>query len=82
MPKNAEKWQPQAERSYFLKLANGCYARIEFKMIAGGDHYFKIESYLNPSGSRNLEYDPKKSITPERIKEIGLEKAIEEARGK
>lgn len=50
-------WQRNAERNYFLKLGNGNYARISFKMIAGGGHFFHVESFLNPRGSRNLEYD-------------------------
>jgi hypothetical protein len=59
----AEKWRPEAEKRYFVKLGNGNYARIMFRMIAGGDHFFKIESFLNPSGSRNLEYDKTKDVT-------------------
>lgn len=59
MPTSLENgWQRNAERNYFLKLGNGNYARIKFKMISGGGHFFHIESFINPSGSRNLEYDP------------------------
>ena len=63
MPRTANNWQAQAEREYFLKFNDGRYARIRFGIIAGGDHFFEIESYLNPKpGSRNLEYDPSKQI--------------------
>jgi hypothetical protein len=62
MSQTAEDWSPQASREYFVKVADGRYARIRFKMIAGGDHFFKLESYLNPSGSRNLEFDPNKVV--------------------
>jgi hypothetical protein len=48
-------WGRSARRNYFAKLANGNYARINFEMIAGGNHFFTVESFLNPSGSRNLE---------------------------
>ena len=59
MPANREAdWGDSAKRRCFLKLAAGNYARISFEMIAGGDHFFEVESFLNPSGSRNLEYDP------------------------
>jgi hypothetical protein len=51
-------WASRAKRNYFLRLASGNYARITFEMIAGGDHFFLLESFLNPSGSRNLEFDP------------------------
>jgi hypothetical protein len=54
----SDSWSSQATRTYFLRLANGTYARTSFQIIAGGDHFFQIESFLNPSGSRNLEFDP------------------------
>lgn len=58
MPKTAERWSTQAERQYFVKLADDHYALVTFKMIAGGDHFFKLQSYLNPvAGDRNLEGD-------------------------
>jgi hypothetical protein len=59
-----QAWVRDAKRSYFLKLANGDYARINFEMIAAGGHFFSIESFLNPSGSRNLEFDPDNTIQP------------------
>ncbi|HZR16291.1 MAG TPA: carboxypeptidase-like regulatory domain-containing protein [Verrucomicrobiae bacterium] len=63
MPASLENgWGRNAKRSYFLKLANGNYARMTFEMIAGGDHFFEVESFVNPSGSRNLEFDPNKAI--------------------
>lgn len=51
-------WGRSVKRGYFLKLANGNYARMTFEMIAFNDHFFEIEAVLNPSGSRNLEFDP------------------------
>jgi hypothetical protein len=60
MPASDPKWRDSQNREYFLKLANGEYARISFMMGVGGDHFFSITSYLNPQpGHRNLEYDPK-----------------------
>jgi hypothetical protein len=45
------------------KLANDNYAHIKIEMMAGGDYnFFVLESYVNPSGSRNLEFDRKKAI--------------------
>jgi len=52
------RWRDRFEQTYFVKLANGNYARMNFQMIAGGAHFAVVESYYNPSGSRNLEYDP------------------------
>jgi hypothetical protein len=61
--KSDSNWSSSAEREYFLKLRDGNYARIHFQMMAGGHYnFFVIESYLNPSGSRNLEFDPSKEI--------------------
>ena len=61
MPRTVEHWRPQSRREYFLKLSDGRYARISVLMVAGGHHYFGVESYLNPKpGSHNLEFDPKK----------------------
>ena len=53
-----QDWGDSAKRGYFLKLANGNYARMTFEMVAFNDHFFQIESVVNPSGSRNLEFDP------------------------
>ena len=58
-----KEWRAEGSREYFIKFNDGRYARIHFTMIAGGNHYFKLESYLNPKpGSRSLEYDSKKQI--------------------
>jgi hypothetical protein len=63
MSQSAARWSPQASREYFIKLSDNHYARINFQMIANGDHFFSITSYLNPTpGSRNLEYDPEKKV--------------------
>jgi hypothetical protein len=56
MPANLQgEWRDKAARNYFLRLGSGNYARIQFEMIPYGEHFFLIESYVNPSGSRNLE---------------------------
>lgn len=58
-----EKWASNVERQYFVKLSNDRYARINFRMRTGGEHFFVLESFLNPKpGSRNLEFDPAKAV--------------------
>jgi len=58
MSSAADPWESRQSREYFLKLANGEYARMSFSMYAGGYNFFSIDSYLNPTpGHRNLEYD-------------------------
>jgi Carboxypeptidase regulatory-like domain len=67
MPRTAESWSPQVSREYFLKLADGRYARIRFEMVAGGDNFISIHSYLNPKlGHRNLECDPDKTAAEDK----------------
>ena len=64
MPASATPWSKVISREYFLKLANGDYARVSFTMRAGGAHFFSITSYLNPQpGHRNLEYDPNQTTS-------------------
>jgi len=56
-----ERWSAKAERQYFVKMADGHFARVNVRMRTGGEHFAVIESYFNPKpGSRNLEYDPRK----------------------
>jgi hypothetical protein len=63
MPRTAQRWSPQASREYFLQLVDGRYARIRFEMVAGGDNFVSINSYLNPKlGERNLECDPDATV--------------------
>lgn len=62
-----ENYESQARRSYYVRLSDGrTYARISAdirpKYNEGGA--IDIELFLNPSGSRNLEFDPAKTITP------------------
>ena len=48
-------WNDSREQMYFVKLADGKYARIRFEIRALGD-FFIEDGYLNPSGSQNLEF--------------------------
>jgi hypothetical protein len=63
MPKDAERWKQDFEAEYFVKLGDGRYARMQFRITSGGAHFATVSSYLNPTpGSRNLEYDPAKAL--------------------
>jgi hypothetical protein len=57
-----QNWINNAKRSYFLHLANGDYGRMILEIIPSGDHFFVLDAYVNPSGSRNLEFDPQKVV--------------------
>ncbi len=57
-------WQRDVKRQYFIRTSDSRFGRISFRMIAHGEHFCQIESYFNPSGSRNLEYDPAVQPSP------------------
>ena len=58
MPKTAHSWKPQMTKDYFLKMHDGCYARLQIRIVTGANNFLRIISYLNPQpGSKNLEYD-------------------------
>ncbi len=46
------------KKSYFIHLPDGKFGRINFSLFNGPNPYFGIEAFINPSGSRNLEFDP------------------------
>lgn len=57
-----DNWVGGIIRSYFIKLGNGNYARIDVRYSMGPVSVIKVTGYYNPSGSRNLEFDPKQQI--------------------
>jgi hypothetical protein len=64
MPATVAQWSSSASRSYFLRLGNGDFARVDFTIAAENPHQFQITSYLNPTpGHRNLEYDPNQTAS-------------------
>jgi len=65
MTASAPKWRKGVDKNYFAKLPGNNYARFVFKLTTGGEHFFVIESYLNPEpGNRNLEHDPIGNVAP------------------
>lgn len=78
-------WSDQVEKKFYVSSRGGkVYTAIQITILANLRGKSAIETtYLaNPSGSRNLEFDPLKAIDPERIAKVGLEKAIEEVKAK
>jgi hypothetical protein len=58
MPKSlgVKKWFSRATRNYWLRFPDNTFGRIEFQMIARGDHFADIGGYRNPTANiRNLE---------------------------
>jgi len=58
MPKSLDvkMWHSDVTRNYWLRFPDNTFGRIEFRMIAGGDHFAVIGGYRNPTANpRNLE---------------------------
>jgi len=54
---SAENWQSRMKREYFVKLPDGNFARVVLDLMSHNGS-LKVQAFTNPSGSRNLEYDP------------------------
>ena len=58
-----DKWLGFVTRRYFLKLKDGNYALLNIEINTKGiEPFIQMDYYLNPLGSRNLEYDKSKRI--------------------
>jgi hypothetical protein len=56
-----DEWQAWVTRKYFVTLKSGNFARVVLHLKSHNGS-LKVESFLNPSGSRNLEYLPQKTL--------------------
>jgi hypothetical protein len=57
------QWQSQIKRRYFVQLSGGKYARISLDFMSHNGS-LQIQGFNNPSGSRNLEFNPQLTISP------------------
>jgi hypothetical protein len=60
-------YQSQIYKNYYVKLADGTFARIETHIFSkyNDEAAINVGLYLNPTpGNRNLEYDPNKQVNP------------------
>ncbi len=59
------EWRGAFNGDYFIRLPSGTFGRVAFAVSRGRDSFsFRIDhAAINPTGSRNLEYDPK-SVPP------------------
>jgi len=55
MPVDYTNWSSQVDLKLYYHLPDGRYGKMEFSIVAFGQHFCMIDSLLNPSGSRNLE---------------------------
>ena len=54
MPATNQVWLGELRSRYYIQLPNGNYGRFDFYLLAGNGA-FTVKSWVNPSGSRNLE---------------------------
>lgn len=67
-------WSDRPTKQFYLKSRGGkIYGRLALAVYAfsQNDTSFSVEYFLNPSGSRNLEFDPKKRLTKDEIAKLG-----------
>ena len=49
-------WTESLDKQFYVKLRDGNFGRVKLRVIGVSKRaYFRMESFLNPSGSRNLE---------------------------
>jgi hypothetical protein len=66
MSANAPNWTPSVSESYYFYNGNN-YGRMTISVMANFQPpptFFDADIYMNPSGSRNLEYDPAQQANP------------------
>ena len=49
-----DEWKNEVKKKYFVRLSDGRYGRIEFRLMARNG-VVTLQSAVNPSGSKNLE---------------------------
>lgn len=60
-----DQWRSFTDRSYFIRFADGTFARAKLQMHPGGDRFVVWESFYNPkAGSPILEPNPVDQLTP------------------
>jgi hypothetical protein len=71
MAANDPQWTDMKTVTFYLSLQGGkYYGRAELEFSVGSERPttpFSIRAYINPSGSRNLEYDPLQDMARPRV---------------
>lgn len=57
MKSDPNAWTYMPEQTFYVHLADGKYGRVKFSLNCSGSPFFGVVALVNPSGSRNLEYD-------------------------
>jgi hypothetical protein len=56
MSSEDENWESAIRRKYYIRLPGELYGSVEI-YLSGRNGVFKVRSVINPSGSRNVEYE-------------------------
>ncbi len=48
-------WTDEIRKQYYLRLRGGHFGRLTIRILGTTRPFFRMESFVNPSGSRNLE---------------------------
>jgi hypothetical protein len=67
MAANDANWTDTKAAAAYVRIRGGTlYGRVEMKFMVGSDREagtpFNMTSFINPSGSQNLEYDPLEGV--------------------
>jgi hypothetical protein len=66
--KESPNWTQRLTKTYFIQTAKGDYGRVNIDLTVDSERPqgtgIAIETWLNPSGSRDLEFDPAKAVKP------------------
>ena len=71
MDANDPKWTDEKSFGLYVKLRGNLYGRAEVKALVGSDRAttpFYLTLYVNPSGSRNLEYNSLQDVVQSSVK--------------
>lgn len=63
MSKDMERgWTRDVSRSYYVRLRDGNFGLLHFRVIAGKTNFVSLKAFVNPDGERNLEFDRYKAV--------------------
>jgi hypothetical protein len=51
----ATNWTETVNQQYYVKLRNGDFGRVNIRVIGASRPFLRLDSYVNPSGSQDLE---------------------------
>jgi hypothetical protein len=66
--KESEDWLPVLRQQFYIKVRGKYFGRINIDLSASGEPpptLLTLDSAINPTGSRNLEYDDRQSVSSE-----------------